>query len=93
MTIYDNRDNGYASIAELMVGDLFEYDGDYFDLHKPSDIRSLIITIGYVTDENEQLKQQKQQYKGQRDYLLVVSERTCSKELFEETKSYLKEVE
>lgn len=29
MTIYDNRDNGYASIAELMVGDLFEYDGYY----------------------------------------------------------------
>lgn len=35
---------------------LIEYDGDYFDLHKPSDIRSLITTIGYVTDENEQLK-------------------------------------
>ena len=43
--------------------------------------------------ENEELKQQKQQYKGQRDYLLFVIERTCSKELFEETKSYLKEVE
>ena len=32
-------------------------DGDYFDLHKPSDIRSLVIVIKYVTDENEQLKQ------------------------------------
>ena len=35
---------------------LIEYDGDYFDLHKPSDIRSLVNVIGYVTDENEQLK-------------------------------------
>lgn len=37
---------------------LISYDGDYFDLHKPSDIRSLVNVIGYVTDENEQLKQQ-----------------------------------
>ena len=36
---------------------LIEYDGDYFDLHKPSDIRSLVTIIKYVTDENEQLKQ------------------------------------
>lgn len=36
---------------------LIEYDGSYFDLHKPSDIRSLVTVIGYVTDENEQLKQ------------------------------------
>ena len=35
---------------------LIEYDGDYFDLHKPSDIRSLVTVIKYVTDENEQLK-------------------------------------
>ena len=46
-----------------------------------------------LNDENEKLKQQKQQYKGQRDYLLFVIERSCSKELFEETKSYLKKVE
>lgn len=32
------------------------YDGDIFDLHKPSNIRSLVNVIGYVTDENEQLK-------------------------------------
>ena len=37
---------------------LIEYDGDYFDLHKPSDIRSLVTVIKYVTDENEQLKEQ-----------------------------------
>ena len=35
---------------------LIEYDGSYFDLHKPSNIRSLVTVIGYVTDENEQLK-------------------------------------
>ena len=35
---------------------LIEYDGDYFDLHTPSDIRSLVTVIKYVTDENEQLK-------------------------------------
>ena len=35
---------------------LIEYDGDYFDLHKPSDIRSLVTVIKYVTGENEQLK-------------------------------------
>ena len=35
---------------------LIEYDGDYFDLHKPSDIRSLVNIIKYITDENEQLK-------------------------------------
>ena len=51
------------------------------------------IVMKKLEEENEQLKQQKQQYKGQRDYLLFVIERTCSKELFEETKSYLKEVE
>ena len=35
---------------------MIEYDGDYFDLHKPSDIRSLVTVIKYVTGENEQLK-------------------------------------
>lgn len=45
---------------KLVEDYLIEYDGDYFDLHKPSDIRSLIKVIGYVTDENEQLKQQMQ---------------------------------
>lgn len=29
MIIYDNRDGEYASVAELRVGDLFEYDGYY----------------------------------------------------------------
>ena len=28
-----------------------QYDGDYFDLHKPSDIRSLVTVIGYVLNE------------------------------------------
>ena len=32
------------------------YDGDVFDLHKPSNIRSLVTVLGYVTNENEQLK-------------------------------------
>lgn len=45
---------------------LIEYDGDYFDLHKPSDIRSLVNVIGYVTDENEQLKKELDQF-----YLLI----------------------
>lgn len=34
------------------------YDGDYFNLHKQSDIRSLVKVIGYITDENEQLKRE-----------------------------------
>lgn len=38
------------------------YDGDIFDLHKPSNIRSLVNVIGYVTDENEQLKTQLRDY-------------------------------
>ena len=39
---------------------LVSYDGDYFDLHKPSDIRSLVTVANYVVDENEQLKADKQ---------------------------------
>lgn len=59
----------------------------------PKDAQLFCDKLNAINEENEQLKQQKQQYKGQRDYLLFVIERTCSKELFEETKSYLKEVE
>ena len=33
-----------------------KYDGDYFDLHKPSDIRSLVTVANYIVTENEQLK-------------------------------------
>ena len=33
------------------------YDGDYFDLHKSSDVRSLVSVANYIVDENEQLKQ------------------------------------
>ena len=39
------------------------------------------------------LKSIKNKYKGQRDYLLFVIERCCTKEKFEETKSYLQYVE
>lgn len=34
-----------------------KYDGDYFDLHKPSDIRSLVTVANYVVTKNERLKQ------------------------------------
>ena len=40
------------------------YDGDVFDLHKPSNIRSLVTVLGYVTNENEQLKQENRLLKG-----------------------------
>ena len=33
-----------------------KYDGDYFDLHKPSDIRSLVTVANYIVIENQQLK-------------------------------------
>ena len=49
---------------KLVEDYLIEYDGDYFDLHKPSDIRSLIKVMGYVTDENEQLKIELATYKS-----------------------------
>ena len=38
------------------------YDGDYFDLHKPSNIRSLVTVSNYVVEENEQLKQELKDY-------------------------------
>ena len=41
---------------ELVDDYTISYDGDYFDLHKPSDIRRLVTVIGYVTEENENLK-------------------------------------
>ena len=34
------------------------YDGDCFDLHKPSDIRSLIRVFGYFMDAYESLKEE-----------------------------------
>ena len=34
-----------------------KYDRDYFDLHKPSDVRSLVTVANYIVTENEQLKQ------------------------------------
>lgn len=33
------------------------YDGDYFDLQKPSNIRSLVKVANYVVKEKEQFKQ------------------------------------
>ena len=44
----------FVLIDDYTIG----FDGDIFDLHKPSDIRSLVNVIGYVTDENEQLKKE-----------------------------------
>ena len=41
-----------------------KYDGDYFDLHKPSDIRSLVTVANYIVTENEQLKQELSQLKN-----------------------------
>ena len=35
-----------------------KYDGDYFDLHKPSDIRSLVTVANYIVTENEQLREE-----------------------------------
>jgi archaellum component FlaC len=42
---------------EMVDEYLISYDGDYFGLHKPSDIRSLVNVVNYIVDENEQLKQ------------------------------------
>ena len=46
-----------------------------------------------LIDENEKLKKIKNQYKGQKGYLLFVIERECSKELFDTVKSHLINVE
>lgn len=46
-----------------------------------------------LIDENEKLKKIKNQYMGQKGYLLFVIERACSKELFDTVKSHLINVE
>ena len=40
-----NKDKHFFKIVDDY---LIEYDGDYFDLHKPSDIRSLIINVNIM---------------------------------------------
>ena len=50
-------------------------------------------TIAEQDETIADLKSIKNKYKGQRDYLLFVIERCCTKEKFEETKSYLQYVE
>ena len=43
---------------EVVDDYIVKYDGDYFDLHKPSNIRSLVTVANYVVTENERLKHQ-----------------------------------
>jgi hypothetical protein len=43
---------------EVVDDYIIKYDGDYFDLHKPSDIRSLVTVANYIITENKELKQQ-----------------------------------
>lgn len=48
---------------EVVDDYLVKYDGDYFDLHKPSNIRSLVTVANYVISENQQLKKEAERYK------------------------------
>ena len=106
ITVIDNCTDGlteckYSNEAKLLCNFLNELWEENEQLKKQiakdfNQSNCITVQKSKIMDlekENEQLKSIKKKYKGQRDYLLFVIERSCSKELFEETKSYLAEVE
>lgn len=49
----------FSVVDDYLIG----YDGDYFNLHKPSDIRSLVKVINYICEENMLLQGEVAHYK------------------------------
>ena len=59
----------------------------------PMHYSTIVNRLNEQHKEIQQLKIIKNQYKGQRDYLLWAMERLLPKKVFEEQKGYLQEVE
>ena len=66
---------------------------DIYGHFKYDDINEICDFMNKLVDENEQLKTIKNQYKGQKEYLLWVIGRNCPKVLFDIVKSHLKDIE
>lgn len=49
----------FSVVDDYLIG----YDGDYFNLHKPSDVRSLVKVINYICEENMLLQGEVAHYK------------------------------
>ena len=78
-------------VEEILLKAHDKYWEWVYEYHMEADEVNDMLNILY--EEKEQLKKIKTLYKGQKDYLLFVIERECSKNLFNTVKSNLMDVE